>query len=83
VLAEFHVHICGFDRRSRSIWIVIAKEAISIAANRPDNAPTSSDAGGSLRSMLSSCPASPPSKEVTITFQVIRPDGNVVSVHKR
>jgi hypothetical protein len=43
--------------------------AIKSDASNPDIAPTKGDAGGLLKSTLSSCPASAPINEATMTFQ--------------
>ena len=47
----------------------MTKVAIRIEAMSPEAAPINGDTGGSLRSIASSCPASPPIKEATSACQ--------------
>ena len=45
------------------------KVAIKIEAMRPEVAPIKGDTGGSLESIASSCPASPPTRQATMACQ--------------
>ena len=51
------------------------KVAIKIESMRPEVAPIRGDTGGSLKSIASSCPASPPTRQATIACQKPSPVG--------
>ena len=54
----------------------MTKVAIKIEAKSPEVAPIKGDTGGSLRSIASSCPASPPINEATMACQKPSPCGS-------
>jgi len=54
---------------------VMKKVAIKIEAMRPEVAPIKGDTGGSLKSIASSCSASPPTRQATMACQKPSPVG--------
>jgi hypothetical protein len=66
-------HLSGTDRRFLSMKMVVAKAAINTDETNPDSAPTSGKGGGSVRSIATSWPASPPIRDAMTTHKKSMP----------